>query len=96
MHYSGLLVVTRPRHVDEVIRDLSSIPGVEVHHRDPESGRLVVVQEGPSLEGQKRTLLRIQSLPRVIHAELVYHYRDEGPEEASCVSLQHGAREVEP
>jgi len=97
VHYSGLLVVVRPEDLAEAVRDIESIPGVEVHHHDAESGRLVVVQEGRTLQDQESTLLRIQSLPHVILAELVYHYRDDEPaEEESCVALEHDAREVEP
>ena len=53
---------------------LRALPGVEVHQ--VEAGRAVVTQEtGEQEEG----LRRIQALPGVLHAELVYHWFEEGP-----------------
>jgi nitrate reductase NapAB chaperone NapD len=41
---------------------------------DPATGRIVVVLETESVGEQESGLRHLQSLPRVISAELVYHY----------------------
>lgn len=73
MHLSGILVVTEPRGLAACRRDLEALPGVEVHHVDPPSGRLIVVLETASLDGQTAGLRRIQELDRVRLAALVEH-----------------------
>ena len=52
---------------------LSELPGVEVHERDEATGRIVVTQEAESVDAEVEGLRRIQRLPGVISAELVYH-----------------------
>ena len=59
------------------IRELESLPGVEVHHSYPSQGRLILVQETSSLAEQVESLRRIQDHPEVLMAELVYHYAEE-------------------
>jgi nitrate reductase NapD len=76
VHISGILVTTRPDDTAACIEDLAALAGVEVHHRQPESGRIVVVQEGTSVEEQEDGLRRIQALPRVVSACLVQHVVD--------------------
>lgn len=76
MHYSGILVVAKPLHVDDCRRALEDLPGIEVHYCVPESGRLVVVQETADVEGQELGLRRIQELPMVELAALVEHRID--------------------
>jgi nitrate reductase NapAB chaperone NapD len=76
MHYSGIVVVTDPLRVGDCQRRLESLPGVEVHYCEPQSGRLVVVQETASAEDQERGLRSIQALPDVKVAALVEHRID--------------------
>jgi nitrate reductase NapD len=74
MHYSGLLVQSKPDHAEDCARELALCPGVEVFVTDETSGRIVVVLETESLDGQEKGLRRAQNLPHVLSAELVYHY----------------------
>jgi nitrate reductase NapAB chaperone NapD len=96
MHYSGILVVTRPQDVDECARRLAALPGVEVRCRYPESGRLIAVQETATAGAQEEGLRRIQALPRVAFAALVHHLIDPGtaPEAAPAAApgLETGER----
>jgi nitrate reductase NapAB chaperone NapD len=78
MHYSGIVVVTRPLRVGDCQRELERLPGVEVHYCEPQSGRLIVVQETASAEDQERGLRHIQGLPFVEAAALVEHRIDRG------------------
>ncbi len=74
MHYSGLLILSRPDHVEECARELALCPGVEVYITDNASGRIVAVLETESLDEQEKGLRCAQGLPHVLTAELVYHY----------------------
>jgi len=73
---SGLCVTTRPEKLEATETLLSALPGIEVHARDPRTGRLVVIQERPTLEGHRQGLRTLQALPDVLTAELVFHYQD--------------------
>ena len=73
---SGLCVTARPADLDAVEAMLDSIPGTEVHARDRHGGRLVVIQERASIEEHEKALRHLQSLPHVLTAELVIHYRN--------------------
>lgn len=81
MHFSAFVVTAAPANVARVIRDLEALPGVEVRHYHQDSGRLVVIHEGETLELQQEALLRIQSNPQVLAAGLFYHYEDPDLEE---------------
>ena len=74
MHFSAILVLSPPEQFSHCLENLAALPGVEIHHTDQESGRTIVVQESETLEGQEESLRRIQNLPAVMMAELVYHY----------------------
>jgi nitrate reductase NapAB chaperone NapD len=73
---AGLCVTARPDDLDAIEALLSSRPGVEVHARDDNAGRLVLVQEFNTVNDHRRNLEEIQALPGVLTAELVVHYRD--------------------
>lgn len=73
---SGLCVIARPENLTSVEAKLGSLPGVEVHATDPTCGRLVVVQEGASVEDHQDGLRKIQAVPGVLTADLVMHYDD--------------------
>ncbi|MCU0897706.1 MAG: chaperone NapD [Burkholderiales bacterium] len=74
MNLSGILVVARPQQFDECVATLALLEGVEVHQTDAETGRIVVVQAAPAVDDEIEGLKRIQSLPTVLTADLVYHY----------------------
>ncbi|MFQ5527532.1 MAG: chaperone NapD [Thermoanaerobaculia bacterium] len=81
MHYSGIVVVAKRFRVGDCQRELESLPGVEVHYCEPETGRLVVVQETASAKEQERGFERIQQLPEVEAAALVEHRIDSEEDE---------------
>ncbi len=86
---SGLCVTARHEDMEAVEVMLNRLPGIEVHGRDPHSGRLVVVQERCSIEEHKQGLRELQSLPGVLTAELVVHFQD--PEDQSTPTTSGGA-----
>ena len=86
LHISGLSVVVRPTQFDAAITAIEHLPGAEVFARDRATNRLVVVQDLPSVDEHVEGLRRIQALPQVLVAELVYHHSDgdEGNGEHRC------------
>ena len=80
MHYSGLLVLSRPNATKDCVHALSQCHGIEVFVTDESTGRIVAVLETESVEEQEDGLRRAQGLPNVISAELVYHYFGEPSE----------------
>ena len=81
MNLSSILVHSVPSHIDCVNASLVNIPGVEVHYRCQDTGRLVVIQELPDSASEMDGLNHIKSLPHVLAAELVYHYLEDEPED---------------
>ena len=73
---SGIAVVARPDRFGDVCRALEGLSGVQVHVQDPPSGRIVVTQVTPTTADQAEGLRRIQQLPGVLAADLVYHVCD--------------------
>jgi nitrate reductase NapAB chaperone NapD len=53
---------------------LQTVPGVEVHHHDAATGRIVVTQETEATADPEREMKRLQELPDVVRVDLVYHY----------------------
>ena len=84
IHYSGVVVIVPPDRVESCARDLDALAGVEVHHRHPESGRIVVVLEGRTAEEHLETLRRVHAVPGVRVAAPVYYYV-ESPSEVAEV-----------
>jgi len=79
MNYSGILVVFPPNRTEAGIAALNTLDGVEVHHCDPATGRIVAVQECAHIHDEVDGLKRIKKLPGVILAEMVYHHFEEDP-----------------
>ena len=75
-HYSiaGILVRTLPGDLPEVIAHLSALPGVDVHHQEISTGRLVITLEAAEPDDEREGIERVRRGTGVISAELVYHY----------------------
>lgn len=74
MNLSGILVVAKPEWVEQVVADLAAQDGLEVHQTDPESGRIIVVQEATDIYAEIEGVKRIKAMPHVVMADMVYHY----------------------
>ena len=86
MNISGVIVRSRPDNIEAVRARLVEIDGVEVHGANPD-GRLVVTVEEPDDWATANTVLRMQNLPGVLSASMIYHQYDDykqvtGSEEA--------------
>ena len=80
MNISGILVVTSPLHTDEVVEHLQNLAGIDVHHVDATTGRIVITQEADSISAEIDGLKRIRALPHIVLAEMSYHNFEEDRE----------------
>lgn len=79
-HLSSLVVHALPARLDAVARRLEA-EGCEIHGRNP-AGKLVVTLETDRQHALSDTITRIQLLPGVLAATLVFHHVEEcGPTE---------------
>lgn len=74
MNLSGILVVSTPSEIDQLIDALKAIPNIEVHHVDRDSCRMIIVQEAESIHDEIDGLKKVKQLPGIVLAEMVYHY----------------------
>ena len=70
---SGLCLMVRPDHLDDVEAELDDLPWVEIHARDDTTSRLVVVQEHATVKEHQEGLRQLQAIPHVLTADLVVH-----------------------
>lgn len=73
MNYSGVLVSAFPGRYDEMLRELDTIEGVEVHQQDPDHNRCIIVIEAPDVTAEVDLFKAVSTLPGVADAALVVH-----------------------
>jgi len=56
-----------------MVDQLNGLDGIDVHHIDAATGRIVITQEAESIKDEVEGLKRIQALPGIILAEMSYH-----------------------
>lgn len=76
MNISGVIVRVRPENVAAVRKRLAAIDGVDVHAAT-EDGRLIVTVEEESDRLLADAVLRLNSVPGVLAASMVYHQYDD-------------------
>ena len=79
MNISGVLVRSLPENINAVTARLEALTGVEVHGANPD-GRLVVTVEESGDRSMADTVVRMQDLPGVISASMIYHQYEEEPD----------------
>ena len=70
VHISSAVVSVLPAHRDSVVRLLSDMPGVEVHHQAP--SKIVIVLEGPETGVLGAKLAEIAGMDGVLSANMVF------------------------
>lgn len=80
MNISGILVITSPEHTGTISEQLQSLAGIDVHHVDAATGRIVITQEADSISAEIDGLKRIRALPHIVLAEMSYHNFEEDRE----------------
>ncbi len=74
---ASILVQVRPERIEDVESAIATMPGCEIHGRDPR-GKLVVVVEALNASALGSMLNAIALLPHVYSASLVFHAIDAG------------------
>ena len=88
MNISGILVVVPPAQTQATIERLQDLPGIDVHHIDAVSGRIVITQEAESIPAEIDGLKRIRALPDIILAEMSYHYFGDDAESMDAIPTE--------
>jgi len=73
MNISGILVIVSPERVDAMAEQLKRMDGIDVHHIEAATGRIVITQEAETIRDEIDGLKRIRALPGIILAEMSYH-----------------------
>jgi len=79
MNISSVVVRCKPEDLNEVIQSLEDSGMCDVYFHD-ESGKIVVVIEAEDTKEEVFKMKAIQSLPKVLSAELIFSYSDEWAE----------------
>lgn len=74
MNISAILVITSPERVEACIATLNQLPGVEVHHHEAASGKIIAIQEAENTTAEVDGLKRIKALDGIAMAEMINHY----------------------
>ncbi len=74
MNVSSIIVRVSPEGLEEAVRRVGELPGVEVHVTDSARGCIVVAQETGTTDEQDAGFRRIQGLPGLLSADLDCHY----------------------
>ena len=85
MNISGILVVVAPEQVNSTVETLAALQGIDVHHIDQPSGRIIITQEAESIHDEIDGLKRIRALPGIILAEMSYHNFEEDSENVTSI-----------
>jgi nitrate reductase NapD len=80
MNISGILVIVSPQRVDSMVDQLNGMDGIDVHHIEAATGRIVITQEAEHISDEVDGLKRIRALPGIILAEMSYHNFEEDKE----------------
>lgn len=81
MNISSVVVKVNPENLDDVLNELNANEICEVHMHD-EFGRIVVVIEGDGISEEIRKLKILESMPKVISADMIYSYAEDELNEA--------------
>jgi len=86
MRIVGLVVRAKPEHLDSVSAALTALPGVEIHARDDDAGKLVVTVEDVPGAATTETLTQVQLVEHLVCLTLAYEYSDHEPDGAAAIT----------
>ena len=76
MNLSSIVILTRPEHLNEVLKTIKSSHDYEYHLHD-DMGRIIVTIEGKDTEEEIGKLRNLQAIPHVISAEMAFAYSED-------------------
>ena len=96
MNISGILVIVAPENIDSIVKTLNALNGIDVHHVEQSSGRIIITQEAKSIHDEIEGLKRIRALPGIALAEMSYHSFEEDTENVTSIpeELEHETLET--
>ncbi len=71
---AGVVVRSQVDDLARVAARLARLPGVDVHHIEASTGRVVITLEADQEDHDEAQLERVRREPGVLSAELIYHY----------------------
>ena len=74
MNLCSVIVHARPEKIGQVETNLIQLPGVEIHGRAEDEGKLIVTVEDAEQVTAADTMMSFNDIDGVISAILVYHY----------------------
>jgi nitrate reductase NapD len=95
MNISGILVVVAPERVEAMVTQLNQMDGIDVHHIDAATGRIVITQEAESISDEVDGLKRIRALPGIILAEMSYHNFEDDAELLEGIPAELDAEDID-
>jgi len=75
MNISSIIVQTKPENLADVLNTVKNSDFCE-YHLHKETGHIIVTVEGSGIEEEMKKLRKLQALPNVISAEMVYSYAE--------------------
>lgn len=85
MNISGILVIVAPEQVEQTLSTLQTMDGIDIHHIEHSSGRIVITQEAETIQHEVDGLKKIRALPGIILAEMSYHSFENDSENVSHI-----------
>jgi len=76
MNLSSIVVLVKPEHLEEVIISINASDDYEYHLHD-ERGRIITTIEGKDTEEEISKLKKLNAMPHVISAEMVFAYSED-------------------
>ncbi len=76
MNISGILIQISPNYIDLIISQINEFQGCEYHVHD-EMGKIVATIQAETTDEEINYLKKIQQLPHVISAEMVFSYSED-------------------
>ena len=95
MNISGILVVVSTVRVDAMVTQLNQMDGIDVHHIDAATGRIVITQEADTISDEVDGLKRIRALPSIILAEMSYHNFEDDTELLEGIPAELDAEDLD-
>jgi len=74
MNLCSVIVHARPEKISQVETSLTQLPGVEIHGKAEDEGKLIVTVEDAEEITAADTMMGFNDIDGVISAILVYHY----------------------
>ena len=76
MNVSSIVIQTPPKFLDEVLATVKQSDFCDYHFHD-EKGRIIVTVEGEGVEEEIAKLNKIQAIPHVVAADMMFAYSEE-------------------